>query len=122
MGAMEHTAMPFAVGWVRIGLGPLPARYQTIHRPEVRARRGQRPETVILMLGHRARCGGAKNHSLALGDPAYCPTCDREMEKERNAADLNARGHWQRPPGADPRTDKPAPPEKHAGIIKPIGR
>jgi hypothetical protein len=75
--------------------------------------------TGILMPGPCARCGGAKDSPLALGGPAYCPTCDREMEKERNAADLNAWGHWHRP---DPRTDKPAPPEKHLGVIKPIGR
>jgi hypothetical protein len=75
----------------------------------------------ILMPGPCAR-SGAKNYPLALGGPACCPTCDLEMEKERNAADLTARVHWQRAPGADPRTDKPAPPEKHPGVIKPIGR
>jgi hypothetical protein len=77
--------------------------------------------TVNLMPGPCAR-SGAKHYPLAFGGPAYCPTCDREMKKERNAADLTAWGHWQRPPGADPTTDKPAPPEWHAGVIQPIGR
>jgi hypothetical protein len=75
----------------------------------------------ILMPGPCTRCG-AKNYPLALGGPARCPTCDLEMEKERNGADLTARVHWQRVPGADPRTDKPASPEKRPGVIKPIGR
>jgi hypothetical protein len=76
--------------------------------------------TGILMPGPCARCG-AKNYPLALGGTA-CPTCDRSLEKERNAAGLTAWDHWQRPPGADPRMHKPAPHEKHPGVIKLIGR
>jgi hypothetical protein len=45
--------------------------------------------TVNLMPGPCAR-SGAKHDPLAFGGPAYCPTCDREMKKERNAADLTA--------------------------------
>ncbi len=75
--------------------------------------------TEILMPGPCARCG-AKNHPLALGGAAYCPTCDREMEKERNAADLTAWGHWGSPGADAERTSRRR--EKHPGVIKPIGR
>jgi hypothetical protein len=77
--------------------------------------------TVILM-PRRCDRSRAKNYRTSGSNrPDHRMRAGREMEKERNAADLTAWGHWQRP-RADPRTDKPAPPEQHPGVSQPIGR
>jgi hypothetical protein len=64
---------------------------------------------------------GATNYPISSCGPTDCDECARKRDHERKQAELKAWSHWQRPPGAHPREDKPAADDDLAGTIRRIG-